>query len=924
MTSPPSFDHSYRSQGSSNASLDLSGGDHYPRAVYDDSQKKGHRRRKHHHHHSSHGSSSSLIVDALLSYAHHGNPDTLRIAALVLIGLTVGATLILSHEWSILILVYAACAFGSIASMWLSQSVLRQDDGTQEMRAVSDPIREGAEGFLHVQYTAIAQFALPLAALIVVSYQFRPASDQAHGVAILGNTVLGVVAALGFVFGALCSALSGYVSMWVAAQSNIRVASASRRSYGEALVVCFRGGAFSAVLNLTLCIFGVTTLYTILYLCFATTSNNPNDSTNKGLSSTDIPMLLVGYGFGASFVALFMQLGGGIYTKAADVGADLVGKIEQSIPEDDPRNPATIADLVGDMVGDCVGSSADVFESVAAEIIGAMILVRHDVCVLRRNEKREWRGCSPATAVELCVLLLTFSFSHSLSHFLFLSLPLQGEKQWTGLNGYWHSSVLPSPITSPFLFTGSTLADESGMNHKVAAKFVFFPLIVHAMDILVSSAGIALVGVTRDTADADPMKALQRGYRAAMFLSVLGFYIITRWLLHHPDHPSASFNYFLCGLVGMACAYSIVWSTQYYTDYAYRPVQSIAEASTTGHGTNIIVGVSVGMKATLPPTLTVAVAVLLAYHLGASTGIGDGRNAGLFGTAVATMGMLSNAVYILSMNNFGPIADNAGGIAEMSMQPDKVREVTDRLDAAGNVTKAVTKGYSIGSASMACFLLFGAFMDEFSEYSGIPFRTVDIAIPEVLIGGLLGSMIIFYFTGLTIAAVGRTAHDVVLEVRRQFRENPDIMTYKAKPDYERCVGLVTQAALREMRFPGLVCVVTPVVVGLVFRFVGESSGRPLLGAEVLAAYLMFGTITGILMALFLDTAGGAWDNAKKFIELGNFGGKNSEAFKAAVTGDTVGDPFKDTAGPSLHVVIKLLSTTILVAGPLFIANLKQS
>jgi len=329
------------------------------------------------------------------------------------------------------------------------------------------------------------------------------------------------------------------------------------------------------------------------------------------------------------------------------------------------------------------------------------------------------------------------------------------------------------------------------------------------------------------------------------------------------------------------------------------------------------------MKATFIPTIAVAVAVLAAYHLGVSTGIGDGRNAGLFGTAVATMGMLSNAVYILSMNNYGPIADNAGGIAEMSMQPEHVRDVTDRLDAAGNVTKAVTKGYSIGSASMACFLLFGAFMDEFSEFAGIPFTTVDIATPEVLVGGLIGSMIIFYFTGLAISAVGRTAHEVVLEVRRQFAEKPGIMTYECKPNHARCVALVTEAALREMVFPGLVCVITPIVVGLTFRFVGEYTNRPLLGAEVLAAYLMFGTVTGILMALFLDTTGGAWDNAKKYIELGNFGGKNSESHKAAITGDTVGDPFKDTAGPSLHVVIKLLSTTILVAGPLFIARVQS-
>jgi H(+)-translocating pyrophosphatase len=768
-----------------------------------------------------------------LAYLKGTSNGALQYAAGILL---IGTGLIfpfLPIQWAILILVFSSCIFGGIASLWLSRAVLQCDVGTPEMRAVSDPIREGAEGFLRVQYTAIAKFAVPLAGLIIFSYQFRPAAAEPKGVALLGNTMLGIVAALGFIFGAVASALSGYVSMWVAAQSNIRVASAARRSYGEALIICFRGGAFSAVLNLTLCITGVTLLYTLLQFLFV--------GGEGGLEATDIPMLCVGFGFGSSFVALFMQLGGGIYTKAADVGADLVGKIEQNIPEDDPRNPATIADLVGDMVGDCVGSSADVFESVAAEIIGAMIL-------------------------------------------------------------------------------GSTLADEAGMTQTQAARFVMFPLMVHAMDIIISSVGIAFVGLTRETADSDPMKALTRGYRVALFLSVIGFYIISHWLLSFPDNPTCAFRFFLCGVTGMVCAYIIVLSTQYYTDYAYRPVQSIAEASTTGHGTNIIVGVSVGMKATFIPTITVAVAVLTAYHLGASTGIGSGRSAGLFGTAVATMGMLSNAVYILSMNNFGPIADNAGGISEMSMQPDNVRDVTDRLDAAGNVTKAVTKGYSIGSASMACFLLFGAFMDEFSEYSGLPFTTVDIATPEVLVGGLIGSMIIFYFTGLAIAAVGRTAHEVVLEVRRQFKENPDILTYKAKPDYERCVALVTEAALREMVFPGLVCVVTPILVGLIFRFVGEYTNRPLLGAEVLAAYLMFGTVTGILMALFLDTAGGAWDNAKKYIELGNFGGKNSEAHKAAITGDTVGDPFKDTAGPSLHVVIKLLSTTILVAGPLFIAR----
>mmetsp|Transcript_13715 Transcript_13715/g.27387 ORF Transcript_13715/g.27387 Transcript_13715/m.27387 type:complete len:865 (+) Transcript_13715:96-2690(+) len=781
------------------------------------------------------GGSSS----AFNAYAERADTSFLHTCILGLFLAGVASSFVFSADKLIVILVGLSCTFGYLYSMHLCKSILRCDDGTPEMRAVSDPIREGAEGFLSVQYAAIARIAVPLTGLIWFSYLFRPdhsLDDGARGIATLGNAKLGVISGLGFVFGAVCSAVSGYVSMWVASKSNIRVASAARRSYGEALIVCFRGGAFSAVLNISLCVTGVTALYLVLWGLFV--RGNPD------MEHRDIPMLMVGYGFGASFVALFMQLGGGIYTKAADVGADLVGKVEQGIPEDDPRNPAVIADLVGDMVGDCVGSSADVFESVAAEIIAAMIL-------------------------------------------------------------------------------GSSLAKESGMNEMVATKFVFFPLMVHAMDIIVSSFGIMMVGWIGAGPDTNPMVTLQKGYRTALLFAIVGFYLLTSWLLDEPEHPGAAFKYFLCGITGIACAYVIVLSTQYYTDYEYGPVRSIAEASTTGHGTNIIVGISVGMKATAIPTLAVAVAVLTAYHLGKSTGIGEGHNAGLFGTAVATMGMLSNAVYILSMNNYGPIADNAGGIAEMSMQPEHVRDATDRLDAAGNVTKAVTKGYSIGSAAMAAFLLFGAFMDEFSEFSGLEFKTVDISTPEVLIGGLLGSMIIFYFTGLAISAVGRTAHEVVLEVRRQFRENPGIMTFQTKPDHARCVSLVTKAALREMQYPGLVCVMTPVVVGLVFRFVGEMTNRPLLGAEVLASYLMFGTVTGILMALFLDTTGGAWDNAKKFIELGNYGGKNSEAHKASITGDTVGDPFKDTAGPSLHVVIKLLSTTILVAGPLFVADMSR-
>jgi inorganic pyrophosphatase len=676
------------------------------------------------------------------------------------------------------------------------------------------------------------------------------------GVNSLSSTTLGTLGALSFCMGAACSAAAGYLSMLIAAKTNIRVASAARRGYMEALAICFRGGAFSAILVLAMCVLGVTLLHSLLHLSYAASAADV--AAGAGIFAGDVPLLAVGYGFGASFVALFMQLGGGIYTKGADVGADMVGKIEQGIPEDDPRNPAVIADLVGDMVGDCVGSSADIFESIAAEIIGAMIL-------------------------------------------------------------------------------SGTLAHQAKLTHPLG--FIYFPVMVHACDVLVSSVGILSVGdgtrsrggimgllsatsdPTLSLADLDPLPILKRGYTLSITLAAILFAFLCRWMLHEPNAPTAWLHYYGCGLIGMATSYVFLLSTQYYTDFQYDPVQSIARASTTGHGTNIIAGVAVGMRSTCVPVLMVSFAVISAYWLGKTSGLaGSGSNAGLFGTAVATMGMLSSAGYVLAMNNYGPIADNAGGIAEMSHQEDAVREATDRLDAGGNVTKAMTKGYSIGSAALACFLLFGALMDELSAFAGKEFRKVDIATPEVLIGGLLGVMMVFYFVGLSVAAVGRTAMDVVHEVRRQFQECPGIMEYKAKPDYFTSIAIVTKSALREMRFPGALAVGMPVAVGITFRFIGEWTDRPLLGAEVLCSFLMFGTVAGILMALFLDNVGGAWDNAKKYIELGNMGGKGSEAHKASVTGDTVGDPFKDTAGPSLHVVIKLLSTTILVLGPLFVSR----
>jgi len=729
------------------------------------------------------------------------------------------------------IFVLSTCMYGLVFAYWLCMDILSKDDGTHEMRAISDPIRQGAEGFLQVQYGAIGKLSVIVAGVIFLSYFLRPESAEPTNVEKMGGFTLGMLAAVTFFIGAACSGFCGYITMVVSAQANVRVTSAACRSYGEALVLCFRGGAFSAVLAIAMCIGGISLLYIMIYFMYG---------SGDRLSSADMPLLLTGYGFGGSFVAMFMQLGGGIYTKAADVGADLVGKVEQNLPEDDPRNPAVIADLVGDMVGDCVGSSADVFESVSAEIIGAMIL-------------------------------------------------------------------------------GGVLAHECDIENQ--SRFIFFPVVIHGLNILVSTVGI--VTVTRRAAEqsgSDPMKPLYRGFVVANILGVVGFAFCTRWLLYTEKAPSAWLSYAMCGAVGMLTALIFAYSSKYYTDYVHWPVRAIAKASVSGHGTNIIVGTAWGLKSTVLPVLTVSVAVITAYMLGKSTGLGDGRNAGLFGTAVATMGMLSTAGYVLSMNNYGPIADNAGGIAEMSQQPESVRDTTDRLDAAGNVTKAMTKGYSIGSAALACFLLFGAFMDEFSQYSGKDFHTVDIAKPEVLIGGLIGVMMIFYFAGLSIAAVGSTAEKVVEEVRRQLREHPGIMDFKEKPDYHRCVSIVTDAALVQMRWPGFLAVFMPVSTGLLFRYIGDSTGRPLLGAEVLAGYLMFATVSGILMALFLDNVGGAWDNAKKYIELGNHGGKGSDAHKAAVTGDTVGDPFKDTAGPSLHVVIKLLSTTILVLAPLFVSG----
>src|SRR5436309_3527824 len=430
-------------------------------------------------------------------------------------------------------------------------------------------------------------------------------------------------------------------------------------------------------------------------------------------------------------------------------------------------------------------------------------------------------------------------------------------------------------------------------------------VLLRAFGLIASIVGVMAV---RTDENADPMSALNRGYYIAAGLALVGFGVATRWLLHAPERPLAWLHFFACGLIGIATSQAFVYITQYYTEYRYRPVREIAAAAQTGPATTIITGMSVALECTAIPTIVISLAILGSYVLGRATGI---PGAGLFGTAVATMGMLATAAYILAMDTFGPITDNAGGIVEMSHQPEDIRKKTDRLDAVGNTTKALTKGYAIGSAALAAFLLFSAYLDEVRNY-GFKIETVDIAKPEIFVGGLLGAMLVFLFSALAIRAVSQAAQYVIMDVRAQFKEKPGILAGKERPDYGRCVDIVTRGALRQMVLPGILAVAMPIVTGVVFKAAFHA------GAEAVAALLMVGTMAGILMATMLNNGGGAWDNAKKYIETGQYGGKGSDAHKAAVVGDTVGDPFKDTAGPSLHVLIKLLSTITLVMAPLFI------
>jgi K(+)-stimulated pyrophosphate-energized sodium pump len=735
------------------------------------------------------------------------------------------------------LIVLPAGIIAVLFAIYLARDVLARDTGTQAMQDVAGTIYEGAVAFIRRQYTTIAIFAAVGAVLLGILITVIETPEVAD-VPTLAGAQIGIMTAFAFIVGAACSMASGIIGMFVAVRANVRTASAAQRSLVEAVQVAMRGGAVSGFLVVALSLLGVWGIFTFY-------------STFIGeVTVAEAPFLIVGFGFGASFVALFAQLGGGIYTKAADVGSDLVGKVEKGIPEDDPRNAGVVADLVGDNVGDCAGRGADLFESTAAENIGAMIL---------------------------------------------------------GVGVF-------------------TIASAAGWPNPEA--WIFFPLVVRAFGLLATIVAIFFV---RGSETENPMNMLNRGYWVTTLLSVIGLAITTAIMMDTNGGTGEGgfptwIYFFAAGIIGLATSVAFVYITQYYTAGTFRPVREIAEASRTGPATNIISGTAVGFETTAVTAITISIALFASHWLGEQANLlsADGRNVGgIFGTAVATMGMLMTTAYILAMDTFGPITDNAGGIAEFSRADKGAREITDRLDAVGNTTKALTKGYAIASASLAAFLLFSAYIDKINLIqgrrlaAGVPgvelLNAVNLANVNVFIAALLAAMLVYFFSSLAIRAVGNTAQTIIIEVRRQFREMPGIMDYTQRPDYARVVDITTKAALRQMVAPGMVAVITPIAIGV------------LLGFEAVAGMLMVGTIAGVLLATVLNNGGGAWDNAKKYIESGNLKddqgnviGKGSEAHAAAVVGDTVGDPFKDTAGPSLHVLVKLLATISLVLAPLFI------